>query len=195
MAACQQHRSSPEYPHPALFDAIYLWGTHFSQQFASWNAEQTVLARAIERLQTQDITSQSLQHGLQVIQAEILLATYMFAVGSGSLETDYRVSAAIRLALGFGMHHIARHSQADVHEEERIAIFWRVFCLDRMWAVANGKPANLSLRGRSGINITTPWPQSLEEPPIVRPADFVFVQFQCMLMIGILTELTTWVKD
>ena len=163
MAACQQSRTSPEYPHPALFDAMYLWGAHFSQQFASPDAEQTLLARAIGRLQTHDIASQSLQHGLQIIQAEILLATYMFAAGAGSLETDYRVSAAVRLALGFGMHHITRRSQADIREEERIAIFWRVFCLDRMWAIANGKPANLNINGSSGISVTTPWPRPLED--------------------------------
>ena len=142
---------------------MYLWGAHFSPELSSQNAENAILSRAIGLLQTQDIASQSLQRGLQLIQAEVLLATFMFAVGAGTLETDYRVSAAVRLALGFGMNRIARGPNGNVYEEERIAIFWRVFCLDRMWAIANGKPANMTLRGSSRTTITTPWPQSSDE--------------------------------
>ena len=161
---------------------MYLWGAHFSPELSSQSAENAILSRAIGLLQTQNIASQSLQHGLQLIQAEILLATFMFAVGAGSLETDYRVGAAVRLALGFGMNRISRGPSGNVYEKERIAMFWRVFCLDRMWAISNGKPANMTIRGSSRTTITTPWPQSPDEygqvsnPCSLKLIDYQFLQ-------------------
>lgn len=158
--------SNPSYPHPALANAIFLWGSRFSRSAAlsSPEIEQAIFARATTHLQTQGIGSQNLQRGLQAVQAEILLATYLFAIGGRPIEADYHVTAAVRMALGFGMNRISPRPGVDTIEEgERISVFWKVFCLDRLSASANGKPATLQLQGQSRVVITTPWPKSPEE--------------------------------
>ena len=50
------------------------------------------------------------------IQAEILLAVFLFIVGGGALETNYRISSAVSLALGYGMNHITPRSPGDPTE-------------------------------------------------------------------------------
>ena len=97
------------------------------------------------------------------IQAEILLAVFLFIVGGGALETNYRISSAVSLALGYGMNRITPRSPGDPTEGERIAVFWKMFCLDRLWAIAHVQPAIMRLRGDSSVVITTPWPLTLEE--------------------------------
>ncbi|KAH8110762.1 hypothetical protein DFH11DRAFT_1800676 [Phellopilus nigrolimitatus] len=180
--------SSPTHPHLALVSAMCLWGVRFSFGHNSnvaavpaslqMQIEQSLFTRACAHLQT-PLERQSPQRGLHVVQAEVLLATYLFAmggaVGGRTLETEYHVNAAVRLALGFGMHQIVpRTVAADssrsaslrvaappidaIEEGERIAVFWRVFCLDRQWAVANGRPALLRLEGEARVMVTTPWP-------------------------------------
>ncbi|KAL5511036.1 hypothetical protein ACEPAH_4251 [Sanghuangporus vaninii] len=158
--------SSPSFPHPALVNAIFLWGAHFARSptFSGEEIEQTLLSRASSQAQSQQIATQSLQYGLQAVQAEILLATYLFSMGGRTLETDYHVSASVRLALGFGMNRITPRPSIDpIEEGERISVFWKVFCLDRFWAITNGKPAALRIDGSSPVIVTTPWPKSPEE--------------------------------
>ena len=98
-----------------------------------------------------------------VIQAEILLAVFLFTVGGGALEINHRVNSAVSLVLGYRMNCIRPRAPGDPSEGERIAIFWKAFCLDRLWANANGKPAIMRLRGDSSVVITTPWPLTPEE--------------------------------
>ena len=172
-AAISSGPASPSFPHPALVNAIFLWGAHFSQSplLSGEEIEQAIFERAAAQLQTQQIATQTLQHGLQSVQAEVLLATYLFSIGGRPLETDYHVSAAVRLALGFGMNRIVPQQVADnVEENERISVFWRVFCLDRSWAIANGKPATLRLEGDSRVTVTTPWPQEYSRVSIRIPS-------------------------
>ena len=97
------------------------------------------------------------------IQAEILLAVFLFIVGGGVLETNYRVSSAVSLALGYGMNRITPRSPGDPTEGERIAVFWKVFCLDRLLAITNVQPAIMRLKGNSSVVIMTPWPLTPEE--------------------------------
>ncbi|EJD02547.1 uncharacterized protein FOMMEDRAFT_168970 [Fomitiporia mediterranea MF3/22] len=157
--------SSPLFPHPALVTAMFLWGVHFTQSAStSPEIEQALFVRATTQLQTHQIAAHSLRRGLQAVQAEILLATYLFAVGGRPLETDYHISAAVRLAVGFGMNRISPEPGVDTIEEgERISVFWMVFHLDRSWAIANGKPAGLRLHGESRVIVTTPWPNAPED--------------------------------
>ena len=97
------------------------------------------------------------------IQAEILLAVFLFIVGGRALETNYRVNSAVSLALGYGMNHIRPCALGDPSEGERIAVFWKAFCLDQLWAIAKGQTAIMWLRGDSSVVITTPWPLAPEE--------------------------------
>lgn len=181
------------YPHAALVNAICLWGIHiaFSQDPSAMDTmgaplqmrgiiEQAYFNRVNASLQNQT-DQRSLRQGLQIIQAETMLATYLFSmgdvIGAGVLETDYHVNAAVRLTIGLRLHKIipqvtaaasasrsARQSAPDMTEEnERIALFWRVFCLDRQWAAAQGRPALLRLEGDASITIATPWPVAPHE--------------------------------
>ncbi|KAI5123184.1 hypothetical protein M0805_003951 [Coniferiporia weirii] len=197
LAGLSLQSSSAAYPHGGLINAVYLWGAHFF--FAIGGAidtpalpqmqtdvAQAFSSRASAHLQMQ-IEGQSPQKGLHAVQAEILLATYLFSVGGviggRTLGTEYHVNAAVSLALGFGMHRIvsqggssrgpARHGHGSevqivappldaIEEGERIAVFWRVFCLDRQWAIVQGRPSSLRLDGDRKVAITTPWPVSPE---------------------------------
>ena len=97
------------------------------------------------------------------IQAEILLAVFLFIVGGGALETNYRVNSAVSLVIWYGMNRISPRAPGNPVEGERITVFWKAFCLDRLWANANGKPAIMRLRGDSSVVITMPWPLTPEE--------------------------------
>ena len=163
--------SSSSFPHPALVNAIFLWGAHFSRvpSLSGEEVEQAFLSRATSQVQSQQIATQSLQLGLQAVQAEILLAIYLFAIGGRTIEADYHVSAAVRLALGFGMNRITMNPNAEpIEEGERISVFWEVFCLDKFWAITNNKPAAIRIDGTSAVVVTTPWPKSSEEYVQVR---------------------------
>lgn len=167
--------SSSVFPHPALLNAMYLWGARFSRNnlLSSPQIERAFYERATGLLQS-ELEGQTPQRGLQVVQTEVLLATYLFVFGR-NLETEYHVSAAVRLALSYGMHRIVpqtpglpasaiRSAPVDTVEEgERITVFWRVFLLDHAWAIANNKPASIRVDGSSSIVITTPWPLSAAE--------------------------------
>ncbi|KAI5116879.1 hypothetical protein M0805_009861 [Coniferiporia weirii] len=161
------------YPNPALVSTVYLWAIRLSRSadLSTPEIEHAFFERATGNLATQEFGSQSLQRSLQAVQAEILLATYLSASGR-TLEVEYHVSAAVHLALGFGMNNIAPQtvhnnvvdSAPDAIEEgERISVFWKAFCLDRMWAIHSRKPAIISLKGDSRVTITTPLPLTLEE--------------------------------
>ena len=97
------------------------------------------------------------------IQAEILLAVFLFIVGGGALETNYRVNSAVSLVIWYGMNHIRPRVPGDPSEGEQIAVFWKAFCLDQLWAIAKGQPAIMRLRGDLSVVITTPWPLAPEE--------------------------------
>lgn len=142
--------------------------------------EQAFFRKVNAHLQLQADPS-SMRKGTQIIQAEVMLSTYLFSmgdvIGAGVLGTDYHVNAAVRLTMGLRLHkilpqnasrpsggHGTRQLPSDMTEEnERIALFWRVFCLDRQWAAAQGRPALLRLEGDASITITTPWPVSQNE--------------------------------
>lgn len=165
--------SDMAYPNPALVSTVYLWAIRLSRSadISTTEIEHAFFERATENLASQEFGSQALQRSLHAVQAEILLATYLFASGH-TLEVEYHVSAAVRLALAFGMNNIVPQmvqvhnnvvSVDAIEEGERISVFWKAFCLDRMWATHNGKPAIISLEGDSRVMITTPLPLTPEE--------------------------------
>lgn len=185
--------TSATYPHLALVNAMCLWGAHlaFVQDPSTMTAisappqmrstiEQAYFSRVNAHLQNQ-ADQRSLRQGLQIIQTEVMLATYLFLmgeiVGGAVLGIEYHVNAAVSLSKALKLYKVVPQAAStasiaragsgttpDVTEEnERIALFWRVFCLDRQWAAAEGKPAQLRLEGDAGIAITTPWPVGPDE--------------------------------
>lgn len=175
MSAINAGPSSPSFPHLGLLNAMYLWGARFSGNhlLSTPQIERAFFDRASGIIQT-DLDGQTPQRGLQVVQTEVLLASYLFVFGR-NLETEYHVNAAVRLALSYGMHRIVpqvpghpgsaiRSAPTDTIEEgERISVFWSVFLVDHTWAIANNKPASMRVDGNSSIVITTPWPLSAVE--------------------------------
>ena len=147
--------------HKALINSIFLWGARLSRSDAlsTPESEQALYSRALSFLQTYDVATLSPQYGLQAVQAEILLATYLFTCGGRTLETDLRISSAVRLALGLGMNYFNPGNSIDpLNNAENINVFWNLFILDQTWAIVNEKPAIIRTYGNSRISITTPWP-------------------------------------
>ncbi|THH04594.1 hypothetical protein EW145_g5404 [Phellinidium pouzarii] len=160
--------SDEVYPHFGLVNAMYLWGVHFSFTLGGntpvvpqiqTEIEQAIFARACAYLQTNQIEGQDPQRGLQAIQAEVLLATYLFSMGSGAGGTYTRNGISHKRSTNA---QIAAPPLDAIEEGERIAVFWRVFCLDRQWAIARGRPSSLRLDGDAKVVILTPWPVAPE---------------------------------
>lgn len=168
--------SSPLHPHRALVNSVYLWGLRLSRMTSGQalaDQERAFFERAAHHLQNQlHQTEEDLNKALQIIQAEVLLTTYLFACGR-ALEGGYHVNAAVSMATLYGMHSImpqaagpANPAAVDaVVEGERIRVFWRVFVLDRCWSVANSSPALIRDDDRASIN--TPWPLDAEQHGVV----------------------------
>jgi hypothetical protein len=182
--------NSPTYPHKALLNAIFLWGVRVTASHTDENAgprqsrdqETALLERATNHMQSQ-LVNENPRRGLQSVQAEVLLATYLFSKGR-ALEGSYHLNAAVSLATTFGIHRVrarsghgtsssssrqvSAHGTADnVEEGERICTFWRVFELDRLWAIASNSTVILQER-ESNVKIDTPWPLTMAEYEAVR---------------------------
>lgn len=89
-------------PHAALLNSIYLLAARFSANPSLRAFEPRFLARATEAITAALERSDRL---VNVIQAECLLAFYLYANGR-LLEGFYHASAAARLAIGLGLHQI-----------------------------------------------------------------------------------------
>lgn len=147
-------------PHQALVNAAYLWALRLSRSLAAHpEAERAFLIRATTHLQASQPGNHSLCHEIEIhlAQAEILLGSYLFATGSGSLETEYHVNGALQLSLSLIMHLASRNCQAIGADEEQelIDVFWHAHNLDRMWAVTNGKPATIQIEGDTALLTVT----------------------------------------
>ncbi|THH31857.1 hypothetical protein EUX98_g2331 [Antrodiella citrinella] len=184
--------ASPDKPHPALMDAIYLMSCHLSQSPPLTELEPHFLKRALCGI------SDALQHNdrvINVLQASCLLALYFFGRGR-ILEGYYHSSIAARLAVSLGLHQIrsdswfqlqftageyqysapppSSNSAVQLHppkdaieSEERVAAFWQVFVVDRAWSVATGLPAALPDDDHPQAQIETVWPTPLSQFPNV----------------------------
>ena len=155
-------------------NCVYLWGLRLSR-ISSGQAlaeqEHAIYDRITRHLQLGE-SEDDLNKALQMIQAEILLATYLFARGR-ALEGGYHVNAAVTMSTMYGMHTIIPQAAGPAGpsnvgavdatvEGERVRVFWRVFVLDKCWAVANNSPALIRDDDRGRIAINTPWPLQAE---------------------------------
>lgn len=162
-------------------NSIFLWGARLSRSnsLSTPDSEQTLYSKALNLLQTRNMSSLTVRHSLQAVQAEILTATYLFTCGGRSLETDFRINSAVRLALGLGMNHVIPGVSNDsVRDGENITTFWELFLLDQMWSLTSGKPAIIRTYGTSRLSITTPWPLTTQgvlkvKLPIILPQYYI----------------------
>ena len=138
-----------------------------------------MLSRSVQQLSSSLFNvNNSGSHGhaiIGVVQAEVLLSNYFFAVGR-LLEGRYHCGAATSLTISCHLNIITRGSaqfaaggsgRSDmdhvVAEGERINAFWTVYALDTSWAVALGSPSAMSQTSGGSIAITTPWPLGMTE--------------------------------
>ena len=117
------------------------------------------------------LANQPPTRGIQIVQTEVLLATYFFAVGR-NLEASYHVNAATRLAMSFGMHKTTPkvisgatgvRVSDGLEDTQRVNVFWKVFCLDQLWAITNVQPAIMRVADEPATDVETPWPMANED--------------------------------
>jgi hypothetical protein len=159
---------------PALVSAVYLWAIKLYPTDELSGHAPSLLSQSLCHI------GQALKDGpshsiVQVIQAHVLLAEYLYAAGR-LLEGRQQTAAAASLAITCGLHRV-RSSRTSAHyaafvdtmevilpephdsieEGERIDAFWTTFCQDRIWAVVMGVPVSIACSDTDGTRIDTPW--------------------------------------
>ncbi|THU85456.1 hypothetical protein K435DRAFT_843254 [Dendrothele bispora CBS 962.96] len=163
---------------PSLLSTIYLFGSYLSPSNEMSNMQPAFLSRAIHDA-VQGFSLSDPQRVLHCIQAECLLAQYLFTQGR-ILEGKYRISTAVSIVLGSGFHKIRSAEQLHwsshastanlgvgvnalppprdyVEEGERINALWTVLILNHCWTAADGSPSNISYDVPES-RIDAPWP-------------------------------------
>ncbi|KZV67132.1 hypothetical protein PENSPDRAFT_654321 [Peniophora sp. CONT] len=165
-------------PVPALLTAVHLWGIKFSDDDDLALHAPGILAQALSQI-GHALAGAPSHSVVQVIQAHVLLSTYLYHTGrfvEGSVHTD----AAAALAVHCHLHKLRsaqptppRATYMDpitvvlpeprdqVEEGERINAFWVSFAQDRVWAVVLGVPT--AIFDVDGVTqIDTPWPLDMD---------------------------------
>jgi hypothetical protein len=128
---------------------------------------------------------------LQVIQAKILLTSYLFRIGHFP-AARHEANSASSLAVACGLHKIRtaqpmpaftsfidqidlslQEPRDQIEEGERINAFWSVFVFDRCLSVVFGPPLVISDMDAPGMHIDTPWPLEMETYERVRAKLFL----------------------
>lgn len=162
-------------PLPALMTAVYLVGIRLSRSDEIRARETVFLARVRSQL---GLVLSNLRPNqvMQAVQAEVILAHYLFYTGS-IVEARYHTSAAVSLTMGYRLNKI--HSLNDVvpneftlalppaqdaiEEGERINGFWMVLVMDKAWAAALNLPSTTGTVENAISQIDTPWPWEVAE--------------------------------
>ncbi|KIK57050.1 hypothetical protein GYMLUDRAFT_173403 [Collybiopsis luxurians FD-317 M1] len=165
-------------PTKALMSIVYVWGIHLSQDPSLKQLQENHLTLASREL----ASSLSGSHPNKIIysiQAEILLARYLFSTGK-VLEARYHLSRAMSLGIGSGLNKIrsnqtpTRMSSAlgvsylpppidSIEEGDRIMTCWTGFTLDKLWAAALDTSSDMICPAQiPGAQTDTPWPQEPE---------------------------------
>ncbi|KAK7036265.1 adenylate kinase [Favolaschia claudopus] len=153
-------------PHPALMNAIYLLGCHFSRSPHSPWLESVFFARTLEEI---SVALQNADRLVDIVQASCLLSVYLYVNGR-TVQGYTHIFSAARLAVDLHLHQIrprpgvseqdfsipAARQRAEM--ADCISAFWQVFTVDRCWAVANGLPLALHDSDTPELRISTPWP-------------------------------------
>ncbi|KAF9260867.1 hypothetical protein L218DRAFT_962206 [Marasmius fiardii PR-910] len=165
-------QSSSEEPSLALTSAIYLMGAYFSPD-KELSALQPELLNQALRESARGLSSNHSHKVLHTIQAEVLLAQYLFLQGR-HLEGKYRISTATSIVLGAGFHKIRSDQQQfpprsgmalppprDATEEvERVNALWAVVILNNCWTPTDGTWTNI-FNDMPEYRIDAPWPLDL----------------------------------
>ncbi|KAI0782138.1 hypothetical protein C8Q75DRAFT_788457 [Abortiporus biennis] len=173
--------SSPSRAPPdALLSAIYVWGMYFSGNSHFRSNEAACLTRAQQQVAAALSTPHA--NGMHILQAEILLANYLFNSGR-FLEGRAHLGSAIALALCYRLQKIRSPSDFSlrgplrlvntssllgepmdlVDEGERIHGFWVLYSMDKVWSIALGRGSMLVEDGSPISRIETPWPLTKEQ--------------------------------
>ncbi|KAI0343871.1 hypothetical protein BDW22DRAFT_1218263 [Trametopsis cervina] len=168
-------RSPTTHPSGALFEplmsTVCLWGAVISTEEHLKRYENYLVNRSVQLLSSAifDANNDAGTHGhaiVGVIQAEVLLANYLFSVGR-LLEGRYHSSAAAALCVSCRLHVLSTATDA-VSAGESVNAFWTVYALDTVWAAALGSVSALNelalpTASRPDLAVTTPWPLSMAD--------------------------------
>ncbi|KAJ7366049.1 hypothetical protein DFH08DRAFT_1002668 [Mycena albidolilacea] len=168
-------------PSPALLCAVYLWGIHFSKETPPPNFSEADLLHRSREYVSLDISSPV--HVEQIIQAQILLGTYLMHNGS-LLQAELYCSGAATLAIGYQLHKIrSARMPSDVvgqlagdpvEEGERIRAFWAVTFLQTSLCLAFGSRRPFYVLETLGPEIDAPWPLEIADyHASVLPRDYL----------------------
>ncbi|KAF7441162.1 hypothetical protein PC9H_001511 [Pleurotus ostreatus] len=175
----------PEPFHPALVNAIYLLGCHFSPSLGLSTWEEAFFKQTISDINAALAVSERL---VDIVQASSLISSYLYAKGR-NLEAYGHAYAACRLAIGLGLHRLRAtdislavdessstgasstfiqpredlpsipiNPPGDAAEwRERVSAFWQAFSIDRCWSTALGLPVALPHGTTPKDKLITPW--------------------------------------
>ncbi|KAJ6506642.1 hypothetical protein C8R45DRAFT_1175752, partial [Mycena sanguinolenta] len=168
-ASLRQPVGHPARPSPGLLWAVYLCGLRLSKQAQLIAQEPMFLDRALD-LTAKGLSGNHPQRVMHNLQAEILLAYYLFASGR-FLEGKYHAASAVSLGLSSGLQTIRSANapssslppaQDAIEQGERIHACWTVMVLDKAWAVVLGENPHLDHQ-QQNLVVDTPWPLEMDD--------------------------------
>ncbi|KAL0568318.1 hypothetical protein V5O48_013666 [Marasmius crinis-equi] len=157
----------------ALLATIYLWGAHLCSEDFRRHYESRFAVKAQQSV-SQGISVFGRPEGdsiLHLIQAEVLLAQYLFR-NSRHLEGKYHMTKALSLVTGARMHSIRSSSSSSysllpppadaIEEGERIRAFWTVMIQNNSCTSVDGSAPNMIYTNEPGLRVDTPWPEDMD---------------------------------
>ncbi|KAL5483123.1 hypothetical protein ACEPAI_8352 [Sanghuangporus weigelae] len=179
-----RHVHDPLRPHESLTSSIALWALRIMGPNAEYDAHESHLLNVSRDSLSAGHSSAVGRHRTQAIQAEILLALYLFN-DARVMEGRYHLVAAGTGVLACGLHRISDHLQNPtspislsglgvgeilvldppqdaIELGERINLFWSVYALDRCWSVALGSAPVIPDHPISGTAVHSPMPLHLD---------------------------------
>jgi hypothetical protein len=159
---------------------VYVWGTHLShpQDPGLKQLEEYHLAITMREVSS-GIAGTHPDKILHTLQAEFLLARYLFSTGK-IMEGKYHVTCGISMAVASGFTKIRSNQTSSsrspvreisflpppvdaVDEGDRIVSCWQGFTTDKLWAAALETSSDMICPATiPNAQTDTPWPQELE---------------------------------
>ncbi|KAJ3511259.1 hypothetical protein NLJ89_g4198 [Agrocybe chaxingu] len=152
---------------PSLINAIHLLGCFFTRAPLPQGLEQHLLEQTLHEVSRSLHNQEQL---IDVVQALTLLAQYCFFNNRG-MEANRHLSAAKRIALDLRLHQVSHPNLATFpfdldypfdspmqDWQEKAAVFWQLFMVERFWATTNDCSAGQPELDSPCRSITTPLP-------------------------------------
>lgn len=177
---------SPLEENSPLLAAVYVWGSTLADSTELRQQTHSYLVRAKRLVSTALYNGHQLPRSdvLHVIQAEVLLSTYLFNAGLFA-EGRQHAASAVSLVLSYGLHKLPANPLSDpsqihlvptaetelslspsvdrIEEGERICGFWEVYILDKTWSAVLCRPSLLVESASAASTVDTPWPLTTEQ--------------------------------